>query len=76
MVETGAYVLVYSIHYTASFLGELIGRNYNYVPLLMPSVTLFFENFTGELANSRPVCSLKVIIIHNELISLWKNRRA
>jgi len=29
MVETGAYVLVYSIHYTASFLGEQIGTNYN-----------------------------------------------
>jgi hypothetical protein len=29
MVETGAYFVVYSIYYTASFLGELIGTNYN-----------------------------------------------
>ncbi len=59
MVETGAYFVVYSIHYTATFLGELICTNYNYVPLLMPSVTLFFK-ILSEPAHSRPMCRLKV----------------
>jgi len=43
MVETGACFVVYSIHSTVSFLGELIGTNYYYVPLVKPIVTLFLN---------------------------------
>ena len=74
MVETGAYVLVYLIHYTASFLGELIGTNYNYVPLLTPSVTLFFEIISVNRPIQGPVCGLKVIIIPDKVFVLCSKR--